>query len=106
MDKRPRELQNQAAVNAYAWQELESIYNIFQAKEKMDKGDNLESIAKDAKPEKRNFKEQSDDGRKLLHPARFLGLPLRATRKWWKEVPTCRKKTILTMDLEFCGAEN
>ena len=106
VEKRPSFLQNKAAVNAYAWQELESIFNIFQSKEKNDKGDNLETVAKDAKPVKQKFKKQSDDGRKLLHPARFLRLPLKATKKWWKEVPMARKHTFISIDLEFTGTEN
>ena len=106
VEKRPEKLQSEEAVNCYEVHELESLYRMYQEVEKNKKGGQQEMTAKDEKQLTVVFKEQKDDGKRKLHPARWCRLPVKKTKKWWKKTPTVRKKTFLSFDLEFTGSEH
>jgi len=64
-----------------------------------------EVYVKDIKPKKKKFRQQSDDGAKKLHPARFLPLPREAAAAWWRKVPTSHTEIYRHLPLAEYGCE-
>ena len=106
MDQRPRNLRKKSVVNRM---ELANIYMILKLQKTVEKGekdhDNDDSV-KEGKQKTFTFKKQKDNGRKRLHPARFLALPIHHPRKWAKKVPKKRTPFVKNKALEYTGTLN
>ena len=68
--------------------------------------DSQNHFSKDQPPKPKIFPEQTDDGMKTLHDARFLRCPLAEPETWWKKVPTSRPHLFKNIPLSFMGAQN
>lgn len=68
--------------------------------------DNQTHFSKDLPPKPKVFPEQTDDGMKTLHDARFLRCPLAEPETWWSKVPTSRPHLFKNLPLTFIGAQN
>ena len=68
--------------------------------------DNSAHFSKDSAPKPVTFKEEEDDGIKLLHGARFQRMPLSDLESWWGKIPVSHPHLFKNIPLKFMGAHN
>ena len=103
---RPEILQRKKNVNRMKFENLMSMYKAWKETDSANRGSNMETFSKDQKPPKKKFKSAVDDGRKRLHNARFLRMPLESPKAWWSKVPTIHAHVFKNMSMEFTGRQN
>ena len=73
-----------AKLNKMSMGKVLDLVKLKREAEQASLGENSSKYSKYRAPKLKTFKEQSDDGFKELHKARFLRAPLSSTGKWWK----------------------
>ena len=73
---------------------------------KKTRGDHLETGTKDQKPKSVKFKAGKDNGRDVLHEARWLRQPITDPKTWFKEMPIKREQVYRNLQFEFYGTDN
>ena len=106
VEKRPEKYRDEEYVNAIPMETLRHLIAINQSENSSKASDNFEILVKDKKPKPVSFKEASDDGEKMLHPARYLRLPTAKHEEWFYKMPQERRETYISMELDFCGADD
>ena len=106
VEKRPEKYRDEEYVNAIPMETLRHLIAINQSENSSKPADNFEILVKDRKPKPVSFKAATDDGEKMLHPARYLRLPTAKHDEWYFKMPQERRETYISMDLDFCGADD
>ena len=108
VSERPPKLQKPSKVNRMTLQEIETVYNMTQKRNKALGTNKLfQAVAVETKHPTRKFDKHRDDCKRKLHPARFLRGPLLAPDVWYgKKVPIKRSPVIRELPLEYVGAQD
>ena len=93
-------------INQMTMSEVLDLVKLKRAAEQANIGESATRFSKDKPPKVKNFKEEPDDGVKILHKARFLRCPLSDLNKWWKLVPAVRSHMYKTIPLRFSGSQS
>ena len=94
-----------AKLNKMSMGEVLDLVKLKREAEQASLGENSSKYSKDRAPKSKTFKQQSDDGFKELHKARFLRAPLSSTGKWWKHIPSARTHIYKNLPLKFSGSQ-
>ena len=94
-----------AQLNKMSMGEVLDLVKLKREAEQASLGETSSKYSKDRAPKEKTYREQSDDGFKTLHKARFLRAPLSSTGKWWKHVPTTRSHIYKNLPLKFSGSQ-
>ena len=105
LEDRPEELQDREHVALLDLEDIKNIREIHKL-DKSEAGDKKESMIRDKKPKDVKLREGVDNCFNLLHPGRWLRMPLAPHSDWFFKTPTKRHEIYLSMDLEFTGSHN
>ena len=103
---RPKNLKKKSVVNKLDMAQITALVKLKSNVDKKEKEEENDGCLKEGKEIKRKFKAFTDDGRSKLHEARFLALPSKHPRHWYKRVPMKRKPFIKNRALDYTGIQN
>ena len=107
LNSRPPKMQNKKKVNRMTLEEVMAAFNLAQATSKANNiNKSFQARAKDVKLPSTTFERAKDDGKKRLHKARWLQLPIMSPAKHCRFLPLKRYPVILNLPLSFAGADN
>jgi len=101
--ERPKKLRKSKVVAGMSLSKLATVKELVE-KERERRGMTSE-FGVDRKPKKKKFKEAEDDCATILHPARFLPLPIVEPKEYWSQVPRTREVIFRHLPLQHFGIE-
>lgn len=111
LEERPRILQDKEKVKSLSMGVLAKMQKNYLLKKRIEAKENARAkgagkAARDTPPKTILFKEAQDDGKEVLHDARWLRLPISEPTKWFPKTPKIRTEIYKALPLKFCGADN
>jgi len=101
--ERPKQLRKSKKVAGLSLSKLATLKELTE-KERERRGMTTE-FGVDRKPRKKKFKEGEDDCATVLHPARFLPMPIVEPKDYWSQVPRNREVIYRHLPLQHFGID-
>ena len=99
-------LKKKSLVNKLGMEQIAALVKLKSTVDKKEKEDENEHYLKEGKEKKRRFRSFTDNGKDKLHEARFLALPSKHPKSWYKKVPIKRSPFIKSRTLDYSGTHN
>ena len=105
LEDRPDELQDRDQVALLDLEDIKHLREMHKL-ENNEKGDKKDNLVRDKKPKEMKFREGPDNCFNLLHPGRWMRMPLAPHAEWFHKTPTKRNEVYISMEMDFTGSNN